>query len=136
MRLIRWMFWGSIALILIGFAIANRHPVIVSVDPTDASAPLFALEMPLYLAVFSGLLAGLLIGGMATWLKQGKYRSTVRQQGRELERIHRQEPDVVEPKTDKNDGIPPITPGRKLQPQSAVLTSGTSTAEGSDDRAA
>ncbi len=65
-----------VAAVLVGLAIANRQPVTVSFNPFDASDPDLALSVPLYVAGFTVLIAGVVLGGFAAWLKQGKHRRT------------------------------------------------------------
>jgi uncharacterized integral membrane protein len=64
------------AAVLVGLAIANRQPVTVSFNPFDSSDPDLAMSVPLYVAGFTVLIAGVLLGGFAAWLKQGKHRRT------------------------------------------------------------
>jgi hypothetical protein len=59
---------------LVALAIANHQPVTVSFDPFDSSDLDFAVTVPLYLAGFTVLIAGVVLGGFATWLTQGKHR--------------------------------------------------------------
>jgi hypothetical protein len=56
------------------FAFANRQPVTVSFDPFDASDTHFAMSVPLYVLGFTILIAGVLLGGLAAWLTQGRHR--------------------------------------------------------------
>jgi uncharacterized integral membrane protein len=72
-------FLNALMMLLAGIvlsllAMANRHPVTVSFDPFDASDTEFTLTVPLYLLGFTILLAGVLLGGFAAWLKQGRHR--------------------------------------------------------------
>jgi uncharacterized integral membrane protein len=55
-------------------AMANQHPVTVSFDPFDPSDTEFAVTLPLYVLAFTILIAGVLLGGFAAWLKQGRHR--------------------------------------------------------------
>ena len=55
-------------------AIANQKPVTVSFDPFDASDTDFTVTVPLYVLGFTILIAGVLLGGFAAWLKQGRHR--------------------------------------------------------------
>jgi uncharacterized integral membrane protein len=64
------------AAVLVGLAIANRQPVTVSFNPFDSSDPDLAVTVPLYVAGFTVLIAGVVLGGFAAWLKQGKHRRT------------------------------------------------------------
>jgi uncharacterized integral membrane protein len=55
-------------------AMANRQPVTVSFDPFDATDTDFTVTIPLYVLGFTILVAGVVLGGLATWLKQGRHR--------------------------------------------------------------
>jgi uncharacterized integral membrane protein len=69
-----------LALVIIALAVANRDPVTVSFDPFSATNPAFAVALPLYLLGFIVLIAGVIIGGAAAWLKQRKWRRAARVQ--------------------------------------------------------
>src|SRR5215469_13866979 len=62
--------------VLAAWAYANQQPVTVSFDPFDSSDPDLAVTVPLYLAGFAVLVAGVFLGGFAVWLTQGKRRRT------------------------------------------------------------
>jgi len=63
-----------IAAALVGFAVANRQPVVVSFDPFDAVDPAHSATIPLYLLAFVVLIAGVVLGGIAAWLEGDKWR--------------------------------------------------------------
>jgi hypothetical protein len=60
--------------VLVALAIANHQPVTVSFNPFDSSDPDLAVTVPLYLVGFAILIAGVAVGGIAAWLKQGRRR--------------------------------------------------------------
>lgn len=64
------------AAVLVGLAVANRQPVTVSFDPFDPSDQDLAVSVPLYLAGFAILIAGVILGGIAAWLNHGKRHRT------------------------------------------------------------
>jgi hypothetical protein len=59
---------------LVAWTVANPQPVTVSFDPFDAANPAYAVTKPLYLVGFTILIAGVILGGIAAWLEQGKSR--------------------------------------------------------------
>ncbi|HJW39865.1 MAG TPA: LapA family protein [Rhizomicrobium sp.] len=65
MRLTTWIFGIPLALVAVWIALANRAPVIVSLDPFSQDSPAISLEMPLYLLLFAAVLIGVLLGGFA-----------------------------------------------------------------------
>jgi len=60
MRFLRVLIGALLLILLIVFAVANRQPVDVSLDPLP-----FLIELPLYLLVFLVFIAGLVIGAVA-----------------------------------------------------------------------
>lgn len=66
-----------VAAVLVALAIANRQPVTVSFDPFDSSDPDLTVTVPFYLVGFTVLIAGVIVGGIAVRLKQGKQRRIV-----------------------------------------------------------
>jgi uncharacterized integral membrane protein len=77
-KLIAVLFLAPIAIILIMFAVANREIVTVSFDPFDAAHPAWTLKTPLYLLIFALVGVGVLVGGIAAWLRQRKWRARAR----------------------------------------------------------
>ena len=64
--------------IIVAFAVANRQAVTVSFDPTSSTAPAYAVTLPLFAILFIVLIFGVLVGGVASWLRQGKWRRAAR----------------------------------------------------------
>jgi uncharacterized integral membrane protein len=77
-KIIATLVWIPLAAILIVFAVANRHIVTVSLDPFDGSDPALAVSMPLFLVLIVVALIGVVAGGTATWLRQGRWRRAAR----------------------------------------------------------
>src|SRR5579862_7719917 len=66
------------AALLIAFAVANRQTVTVSFDPFSSAAPAYSATLPLFAVIFVVLIVGVLLGGIAAWLRQGKWRRSAR----------------------------------------------------------
>jgi uncharacterized integral membrane protein len=90
--LLKFIIVTPIAIVLLAFAFANRHIVTVSFDPFAADdAPAFAaISAPLFLLLFLAAMIGVLAGGAATWLRQGKHRKAARANRAEAERLRGQ----------------------------------------------
>lgn len=84
-RLMTWLFGLPTLLILLLFALANRQMVQVSLDPLMPEDPWLALQVPLWLVFYAGILLGMLVGGLAAWARQSKWRRRARHFQRELE---------------------------------------------------
>jgi len=77
-RIIAIIIGLPVFLVLAAFALANRQWITVSLDPITPADPWMAVQMPLWALLFAGIFIGLLAGGFATWLKQGKWRKKAR----------------------------------------------------------
>jgi uncharacterized integral membrane protein len=67
-----------LGVVIVMFAVANREIVAVSFDPFDAAHPALAFRLPLFILIFVLVGAGVVIGGIAAWLKQHKWRARAR----------------------------------------------------------
>lgn len=67
-----------LGILLVAFAVANRHAVTLSFDPLASGAPGLSATLPLFLLIFTVLAAGVLAGGAAAWIKQSKWRRAAR----------------------------------------------------------
>jgi len=67
-----------LAIVFIVFAVANRQIVIVSLDPFDQAHPAIALSLPLFALILALIIGGVVVGGIAAWLKQSKWRRAAR----------------------------------------------------------
>lgn len=83
----KWLILAPIGLVLLVFAIVNRHIVTVVLDPLSSDTPGFQISAPLFLILFLAGMFGVLAGGVATWLSQGKYRRAARQARSDVERL-------------------------------------------------
>ncbi|RJG46819.1 MULTISPECIES: DUF1049 domain-containing protein [unclassified Mesorhizobium] len=74
-----------IAIILIALAVANRAPTAFTLDPFNPGNPALTLQLPLFFLLFAAIAVGMIVGSLATWLKQGRYRKLARVRGQELQ---------------------------------------------------
>jgi hypothetical protein len=74
-----------LAVILIALAVANRGPAAFTMDPFNPGNPALTIETPLFILLFAALAVGMIVGSMATWIKQGRYRKAARQRGIEAQ---------------------------------------------------
>lgn len=67
-----------VAIVLVTIAVANREPVRLVLDPFRPEAPVLSLSMPFYVYLLGALTLGVVLGGLATWMTQGRWRRTAR----------------------------------------------------------
>lgn len=70
--------WIPLGLILVVFAIANRHAVTLSLDPFNSSDPSGGVTMPLFAVIIAVAILGVVAGGVTTWLRQHHWRRSSR----------------------------------------------------------
>lgn len=93
LRYLRYVVILATGLVLLMVALANRAPVTVRLLPGDLAA--FAgidwqVQVPLFIVMFGGIVAGLLIGFVWEWLREMKHRSAASTKSREVARLERE----------------------------------------------
>lgn len=88
-RLVTILILVPLAIILIALSVANRMSVTVTFDPFNPGNPALSYTAPLFVWLFATLLIGLIIGGIITWLAQGKHRKKVKSQKLEIADLQR-----------------------------------------------
>ncbi|MCP4383882.1 MAG: LapA family protein [Hyphomicrobiales bacterium] len=73
-------------LLIVGF-VANRHLVVLSIDPFSAASSTLSVSVPLFVLLFVALVLGVLVGGMAAWFGQGRWRRLARDEKAEIDRL-------------------------------------------------
>jgi uncharacterized integral membrane protein len=68
-----------LGLLLVVFAVANRHNVTVSFDPFNSRDPSVGVTMPLFAVIIVVAILGVMAGGIATWFRQRHWRRAARQ---------------------------------------------------------
>jgi lipopolysaccharide assembly protein A len=104
MKLIRYAFWAVIAICLIIVGLANRGEVTLRAMP-EALGTLVGVSpdvtLPLFVVIFLGVAAGLLIGFFWEWIREYKHRAEAHNKGLEVTRLQRE---VGRLKTQKHEG--------------------------------
>ncbi|MCB4767438.1 LapA family protein [Ancylobacter sp. Lp-2] len=100
----------SIGLIML--AVANRHPVTLVLDPFAGA---LSAELPLFVVVLASLVIGVVLGGVAVWLRQGRYRRAARSAGREARRANAQVDSLRAAMSERAPRVP-LAPGGAMGP--------------------
>jgi uncharacterized integral membrane protein len=74
-----------IAVVLIALAVANRGLTAFTLDPFNPGNPALTLNVPLFVLLFAAVALGMILGSLATWVKQGRYRRIARQRTIEVD---------------------------------------------------
>ena len=75
-----------VAVLLLTLAVANRHGVRLVLDPFRSDEPVLFLVLPFYAYLFGVLLVGIVIGGLAVWMTQARWRRAARRRAAEAQR--------------------------------------------------
>jgi hypothetical protein len=94
-----------IAAVAVLFAVGNRTPATIDLDPLGILAPSWPVTMPLFLLIFLALAVGVILGGVAVWFGQSRHRRAARANARELAR-HREELERVRVKAGEVPSLP------------------------------
>jgi len=78
---------APLAILIVLVAVANREPVTISFDPFNAATPAYSIHVPLFIIALVLLLTGVLVGGIAAWLRQSRARRTARRLEAEVRQL-------------------------------------------------
>lgn len=87
-RIIGLVILIPLGVILIMLSVANRTAVTLALNPFDPSDTVMSVTLPFFVFVFTALIAGMIIGSLATWFKQGKHRKQARVKASEAVKWH------------------------------------------------
>jgi uncharacterized integral membrane protein len=90
---LKWLVLAPLGGLLLAFAIVNREPVRVILDPLPGGTDVM-IAAPLFLVLFLAAGLGVLAGGFATWLAQGHHRRDARHARAYIDRL-RHEADTL-----------------------------------------
>lgn len=104
MRYIRYACIATFGIALIAVALANRGMVSLQLIPSEVAGWFSVnpqIELPLFLVIFGGIVAGLLIGFVWEWIREHGQRAEAARQAREMRRLERE---IVKLKGEKHAG--------------------------------
>jgi uncharacterized integral membrane protein len=90
MRMLRLLVLGVVGVAAIAFAVANRHVVRFMLDPLSGPEGSIFIEAPLMVYLFGALIIGFILGALATWASQSRWRRAARLRADEVSRLKRE----------------------------------------------
>ena len=96
-----------VVIVVMALAVVNNQPTTVVLDPFTPQAPLVSFTVPLYAVFFVSVMLGVVLGGIATWLRQGRFRKAARQNRREAVRWHDEAERLKEERRSAAPALPP-----------------------------
>lgn len=104
MRYIRYLILAVIGVALIAVALANRGMVSLTLLPEGIARIVGmnqSIELPLFVVIFGGVIAGVMIGFIWEWLREHKHRAEVSRKSKEVGKLERE---VKKLKGEKHQG--------------------------------
>jgi len=90
-KILRWLIWVPLAIIIAIFLIANRQLVSISLDPISIDNPAISTPaLPLWLWLSLALLTGFFVGAMGMWNSGRPKRVRAKEESRELKTLKRE----------------------------------------------
>lgn len=96
-RTLRLIFLAAVGLVLLIVALANRGAVTLRLLPEETGAFFgweWSVQLPLFLVIFGGIVAGLLLGFVWEWLREAKHRAEAARRRGEVARLEREVSDL------------------------------------------
>jgi lipopolysaccharide assembly protein A len=93
MRYLKWGLLALLAVVLLTVALANREVVELRLLPVEMAAFLgidLTIRLPMFLAIFGGIVAGLLIGFVWEWFREHKHRAAASRAQRDKAALERE----------------------------------------------
>ncbi len=106
------LFAILLGLILVTFAVANRHFVTVSFDPFNSADPSVSVSLPLFVLIIAVAMLGVIAGGCATWVGQRRWRRAARQHEADARQVRAQLAELRS--APRGEAARPALPGRGL----------------------
>jgi len=87
-RIVNILVLVPVAIVLILMSVANRQSATLAFNPFDPSDAVMSLTAPFFVFLFMALMIGMVLGSLATWVKQGKHRTRARDNAHEAVKWH------------------------------------------------
>ena len=117
-KIATWIILVPLAALIIALAVANRQAVTVSFDPFSPMSPAYAATVPLFAIIFVVLILGVIVGGIAAWIGQRRWRRVARRLDGEMRALH-EEMDAVRRRFGAHEK-PAVAPTQTAKPLTTI----------------
>lgn len=93
MRYIRYFVLGTIAIVLITIALANRQPLTIRLLPEELTGLMgfsWQVTLPAFLILVAAVLVGVFLGFVWEWVREHRFRAQAVAERKERERLERE----------------------------------------------
>jgi uncharacterized integral membrane protein len=119
-KIVNWVVLLLITALVVTFAVANRQRITVNLDPLGVTNPPLTASPKAWTLALGMVIAGVIIGGAAVWLRQARWRRSARMLDREV-RVLRSENNELKHRleTAETTAAPAGAPRIALRPPAA-----------------
>lgn len=96
-----------LAIIIVIVSVANRAATTFSLDPFNMEAPAWSVTAPLFALLFAAIAVGVIVGGVAAWVGQGKWRRAARAERHNAAQLRREVEDLRQRAATLSPALPP-----------------------------
>ncbi|WP_174803721.1 lipopolysaccharide assembly protein LapA domain-containing protein [Martelella limonii] len=82
-KLINILILVPIGVVLIVLCVVNRAPVSMALNPFDTGDKVLSVSAPFFVFILIAFILGIVLGSLATWFSQHKYRKSAKVKKRE-----------------------------------------------------
>ena len=93
-KIANWVILLLITAVVVTFAVANRQNITVNLDPLGVTNPPLSVSLKVWVLALGMVIIGVIIGGLAVWWRQGRWRRSARALDRELRALRSENQDL------------------------------------------
>jgi uncharacterized integral membrane protein len=87
-KLVNIVVLVPIGILLIVLSVANRQMVTLALNPFNPADSVLFASAPFFVFLFLAVIVGMILGSLATWFSQGKYRKRARSEASQAVKWH------------------------------------------------
>jgi uncharacterized integral membrane protein len=87
-KLVNIVVLVPIGILLIVLSVANRQMVTLALNPFNPADSVLSASAPFFVFLFLAVIVGMILGSLATWFSQGKYRKRARSEASQAVKWH------------------------------------------------
>ena len=93
-KIANWVILLLITAVVVTFAVANRQSITVNLDPLGVTSPPVSVSLKVWVLALGMVIVGVIIGGLAVWFRQSRWRRSTRALDRELRVLRSENQDL------------------------------------------
>lgn len=116
MRFLKKAFWALVMMplgvVLVALMVTNRHEVAFVYNPFVAREIAQKIELPFFYYLLGALILGAVVGGVATWFGQARWRRAARKRSKEARELRKKADELMQQVEMSRSGLPQLPAGR------------------------